>query len=142
MYHLMADAYLHIESIDPQDAAFASVLGGVGDIMNAVKEKYVRCAEEKQQAKQQLAAQSLPVTNVVAEGMQNEFIAIFNAMHARGMVTCSKKEFIERMANALGCPQMANNYSGQLYKIKLTNKYGAIFDDLSEAAEQERMKND
>ena len=56
------------------------------------------------------------------------------------MVTCSKKEFIERMANALGCPQMANNYCGQLYKIKLTNKYETIFDDLSDAAQQEKMK--
>ena len=138
----MADAYLHIESIDPQDAAFARILGGVGEIMSAAKEKFVRCAEEKQQAQQQLAAQSLPETNIVAEGMQNEFIAIINAMHARGMFTCTKKEAMERLANGLGCPQMANNFNGQLYKIKATNKYSAIFEDLSEVAEQERMKND
>ena len=138
----MADAYLHIESIDPQDAAFARVLGGVGEIMNAARDKFVRCAEEKQQAQQQLAAKSLPETNIVAEGMQNEFIAIINAMYARGMFTCTKKEAMERMANGLGCPQMANNFNGQLYKIKATNKYSAIFEDLSEVAEQERMKND
>ena len=130
----------HIDLLDPQDAAVARMLGGMGEVLTGVREKYVRCAEEKQQAQQQLAAQSLPVSNIVADGMQNEFIAIFNVMHARGMVTCTKKEFIERMANALGCPQMANNYSGQLYKIKLTNKYEAIFKDLSDVAQQEKMK--
>jgi hypothetical protein len=131
----------HIDLIDPQDAAFARVLGGMGDVLRGAQEKYVRCAEEKRLALEQLESQTLPVPNIVAEGMQNEFIAIFNAMHARGMVTCSKKEFIERMANALGCPQMANNYSGQLYKIKLTNKYETIFEDLSDVAQQEKMKD-
>ena len=130
----------HIDLIDPQDAAFARVLGGMGDVLRGAQEKYVRCAEEKRLALEQLESQTLPVPNIVAEGMQNEFIAILNAMYARGMVTCSKKEFIERMANALGCPQMANNYSGQLYKIKLANKYDKIFDDLSDAAQQEKMK--
>ena len=46
--------------------------------------------------------------HIVTDEVFEAFIAIFNAMHARGMVTCSKKEFIERMANALGCPQMAS----------------------------------
>ena len=136
----MDDSLAHIDLLDSQDAAIARILGGMGDVLTGVQEKYVRCAEEKQQAKLKLASQSLPANNIVAEGMQNEFIAIFNAMHARGMLTCSKKEFIERMANALGCPQMANNYSGQLYKIKLTNKYETIFDDLSDVARQEKMK--
>ena len=136
----MAVTSSHIELLDPQDAAFARVLGGIGEVLSGAQEKYVRCAEEKRQAQQQLASQSLPMENVVAEGMQNEFLAIFNAMYARGMVTCSKKEFIERMSTALGCPQMATNYSGQLYKIKLTNKYGAIFENLSDAADKEKMK--
>ena len=136
----MAAPEAHIELLDPQDAAIARMLGGMGEVLTGVRERYVRCAEEKQQALQKLASESLPEANIVAEGMQNEFIAIFNAMYARGMVTCSKKEFIERMANALGCPQMANNYSGQLYKIKLANKYDKIFDDLSDAAQQEKMK--
>ena len=136
----MAAPEAHIELLDPQDAAIARMLGGMGEVLTGVREKYVRCAEEKQQALQKLASESLPEANIVAEGMQNEFIAILNAMYARGMVTCSKKEFIERMANALGCPQMANNYSGQLYKIKLANKYDKIFDELSDAAQQEKMK--
>lgn len=136
----MAAPEAHIELLDPQDAAIARMLGGMGEVLTGVREKYVRCAEEKQQALQKIASESLPEANIVAEGMQNEFIAILNALYARGMVTCSKKEFIERMANALGCPQMANNYSGQLYKIKLTNKYDKIFDELSDAAQQEKMK--
>ena len=136
----MAAPEAHIELLDPQDAAIARMLGGMGEVLTGVREKYVRCAEEKQQAIQRLASESLPQANIVADGMQNEFIAIFNAMHARGMVTCSKKGFIERMANALGCPQMANNYSGQLYKIKLANKYDKIFDELSDVAQQEKLK--
>ena len=136
----MAVVPSHMELLDPQDAAFARVLGGIGEVLSGAQEKYVRCAEEKRQAQLQLASQSLPMENVVAEGMQNEFLAILNAIYARGMVTCSKKEFIERMATALGCPQMANNFSGQLYKIKTTNKYSAIFDNLSEAAEKEITK--
>ena len=135
----MNEAYTHRE-LDPQDAALARILGGMGEVLTGVREKFVQCAEEKQQAQQQLEAQSLPVTNIVAEGMQNELIAIFNAMHARGMVTCSKKEFIERMANALGCPQMAANYAKALYNIKLTYKYDEIFEKLSEAAQEEKKK--
>jgi hypothetical protein len=137
----MAESYLHIESIDPQDAAFARILGGVGEIMSAARDKFVRCAEEKQQAQQQLEAQSLPVANIVTEGMQNEFIAFFNAMYARGMVTCSKKEFMERMANGLGCPAVAD-YSRPLNKVKQTYKYQEIFDDLKKVAIEERDKND
>ena len=109
--------------------------------MNAARDKYVCCAEEKQRAQQQLAAQSLPVANIVAEGMQNELIALFNAMYARGMVTCSKKEFMERMADAMGCPGIAD-YSRQLNKVKQTYKYPEIFDKLKETALQERDKND
>ena len=108
-----------------------------------MKEKEVeiyKTCQERDYYKEQL--EQLPETNIVAEGMQNEFIAIINAMYARGMFTCTKKEAMERMANGLGCPQMANNFNGQLYKIKATNKYSAIFEDLSEVAEQERMKND
>lgn len=127
----------HIELLDPNDAAIARMLGGMGEVINGVQTKFMQCAEEKYRAQKQLEAQSLPVNNVVAEGMQNEFIAILNAMYVRGMVTCTKKEFIQRMANAVGCPQMANNYSGQLHKIKAANKYDDIFKSLSAAAQKE-----
>ena len=113
------------------------MLGGMGEVLTGVQTKFMQCAEEKYRAQKQLEAQSLPVNNVVAEGMQNEFIAILNAMYVRGMVTCTKKEFIQRMANAVGCPQMANNYSGQLHKIKTTIKYDEIFKSLSAAAQKE-----
>ena len=136
----MNEAYSQIE-LDPQDAAYARILGGMGEVLSGVQERYVRCAEEKKQAQKQLEAQSLPVTNIVAEGMQNEFVALFNAMYARGMVSCSKKEFMERMANALGCPPLAD-YSRQLNKIKQAYKYESIFDELKNAAIQERDKND
>ncbi len=119
------------------------MLGGMSELLNGVQEQYMRCADEKSQYQLQLASvkQAEP-TNVVADGMQNELIAVFNAMHERGMVTCTKKEFIERMARALGCPQLANNYNGQLYKIKQATKYESIFDNLKDSALQNRDRDD
>lgn len=139
----MQPTIAHIESLDPKDESVARMLGGMSELLNGVQEQYVRCADEKNQYRMQLASvkQAEP-TNVVADGMQNELIAVFNAMHERGMVTCTKKEFIERMASALGCPQLATNYNGQLYKIKQAYKYGSIFDDLKNSALQNRDKND
>ncbi len=137
----MQSALAHIESLAPKDAAVARILGGVSELLTGVQEKFVDCAAEKEEYRQKLETPAVEVANVVADGMQNEMIAIINAIYARGMVTCSKKELMQRMADALGCPKIAD-YSGQLHKIKLTNKYEEIFDDLREAAIQERDKND
>lgn len=131
----------HIELSDPQDAAFARMLGGFGEVMSAAKDRFLQCAHEKHIALQQAASQKLPVTNVIADGMQGEVIAILNAMYARGMVTCSKKDWMERMANAMGCPPIAD-YSRPLNKIKQTYKYESIFDELKSSAIEERDKND
>ena len=140
MYHLMTEPFVNTNNSSQPESSLGLFLRGLSGLAEEKDREMYRMQQELDYYKDQ--QNQLPQTSVVAEGMQNELIAIFNAMHARGMVTCSKKEFMERMANALGCPQMANNYSGQLYKIKSTNKYGAIFDDLSDVAEQERSKND
>lgn len=137
----MQSPLAHIESLNPKDAAFARMLGGMSEFLTGVQEKYVDCAAEKEQYRLKAEAPVEEVTNVVAEGMQNEMIAIINVIYARGMVTCSKKELMQRMANALGCPKIAD-YSGQLHKIKLTNKYEEIFDDFRSVAITERDKND
>ena len=137
----MQSALAHIESLAPKDAAVARILGGVSELLTGVQEKCVDCAAEKEEYRQKLETPAVEVANVVVDGMQNEMIAIINAIYARGMVNCSKKELMQRMADALGCPKIAD-YSGQLHKIKLTNKYEEIFDDLRDAAIQERDKND
>lgn len=137
----MQTSLAHIESLAPKDAALARMLGGMSELLEGVQEKFVDCAAEKEEYRQKLEAPAVEVVNVVADGMQNEMIAVINAIYARGMVTCSKKELMQRIADALGCPKIAD-YSGQLHKIKLTNKYEEIFDDLRDAAIQERDKND
>ena len=137
----MQSPLAHIESLNPKDAAVAHILGGVRELLTGVQEKYVDCAAEKEQYRLKAETPMEEVTNVVAEGMQNEMIAIINAIYARGMVTCSKKELMQRMANALGCPKIAD-YSGQLHKIKIPNKYEDIFDDFRSVAITERDKND
>ena len=139
---MLTTSSIHIESLDPQDTAIARILGGLGEVLTGVQEKYVQCAEEKQQAQQQLESQNLPETNIVADGKQNELIAVLNTIYESGMVTGSKKEFAERMGKALGCPQLAANYSAQLHKIKMTYKYDAIFENLAKVAEREKTKND
>lgn len=132
----------HITSLDPSvDAGVMSMLEGMGQFASGIKMLYGRCVEEKEQLRGQVETTKIEPSNVVADGMQNEMIAIINAIYARGMVNCSKKELMQRMADALGCPKIAD-YSGQLHKIKLTNKYEEIFDDLQKAAIQERDKND
>lgn len=97
-----------------------------------------RLAEYEEKEK---AAEALPQKNVVAENMQGELIAILNAMYAKGMFGCSKKELMERMGNGMGCPGIAD-YSRSLNKIKQTYKYEEIFKKLQDIAIQERDKND
>lgn len=130
-----------IEMLDPKDAAVSRMLSGMSELLTGVQEKFVDCAAEKEQYRQKSESVLLSPANVVADGMQNEMIAIINAIHARGMVTCSKKELMQRMADALGCPKIAD-YSTQLHKIKLANKYEEIFEDLHSVAITERDKND
>lgn len=132
----------HITSHDPsQDAGVMSMLEGMGQFASGIKMMYGRCVEEKELLRQQVEAHRITPANVLADGMQGELIAFANAMYARGMFTCSKKELMERLGDALGCPGLAD-YSRALCKIKQTNKYEEIFDDLRDAAIQERDKND
>ena len=102
--------------------------------------------EEKQQLQlrcEQYEAQmqSLPATSIVADGKQKELIAILNAIYEAGYITGSKKEFMQRAADALGCEGIAN-YNKALYNVKNTYKYDDIFKDLAEVAHGELLKND
>ena len=139
MYHLMTEPFVNTNNSSQPESSLGLFLRGLSGLAEEKDREMYRMQQELDYYKDQ--QNQLPQTSVVAEGMQNELIAIFNAMHARGMVTCSKKEFMERMANALGLPGIAD-YSRQLNKIKQTYKYPDIFDKLKETAIQERDKND
>ncbi len=136
----MQSALAHIESLAPKDAAVARILGGVSELLTGVQEKFVDCAAEKEEYRQKLEAPAVEVTNIVADGCQSDVIVLLNAMYEMGLFTGSKKDFMQRIADALGCPGIAD-YSKQLYKAKWTNKYSEIFRKLAEVAEQEKTKD-
>lgn len=132
---------IHIESLDPEDCGMVRVLGGFGDVLKGVQEKYIQLAQEKHQYKSQAEASNKEATNIIAEGKQSELIAALNVLYEYGMVACTKKEYMQRMADALGCPSIAD-YSRPLNKVKQTYKYEELFDKLKETALKERDKND
>ncbi len=134
----MAEAYLHTDSSSSQESPMELILRGFSG--------YVHQQEAEKQHWQQRCAQyeaeqqSLPAESVVAEGKQKEVIAIFNAIYKAGYVSgISLKEFMERMADALGCPGLANNYAQALYNIKTTYKYDDVFDGLQKVAQAEKI---
>ena len=137
----MNNSTQHITSLDPSvDEGVMSVLEGMGQFASGIKMMYGRCVEEKEQYRQQAEANRIEPTNIVAEGCQSDVIAILNAMYESGLIAGSKKEFMQRAADMLGCPGIAD-YSKQLYKAKWTNKYSDIFRKLAEVAEREKTKD-
>ena len=137
----MKDQTTHITSLDPAtDAGVMGMLDGFGQFVNGVKVMFGRSIEEKEQLRRQVESAQITPSNVVAEGCQSDIIAILNAMYECGLIKGSKTEFMQRIADALGCPGIAD-YSKQLYKAKWTNKYSEIFRKLGEAAEREKTKD-
>jgi hypothetical protein len=133
----MIEEYLHTnQSSAPESPLEHLLCGFYGITQQQEKEKHYwqqRC--EQFEAQQQ----SLPETPIVADGKQKEVIAIFNVIYKAGyIVGISQKEFMERIANALGCPGIAN-YAPALYNIKTTYKYDEIFDNLNEVAKKEKI---
>lgn len=131
----------HISPLDSSvDEGVMSLLDGMGQFVNGIKMMYGRCVEEKEQYHQLAESARIEPSNIVADGCQSDIIAIFNAIYESGLIEGSKKEFMLRMADALGCPGIAD-YSKQLYKAKWTNKYSEIFRKLAEVAENEKSKD-
>ena len=133
----MAEAYLHTDTTSAPESPMELILRGVtGYVHQQEVEKrhwQQRCEEYE------AAQQALPNESVVADGKQKELIAILNVIYKSGYVTgISQKEFMERMANVLGCPGLAN-YSQALYNIKTAYKYDDIFDDLLKVAKAEKI---
>ena len=139
--------------LDPKDASFSQMLGSMRDIMGSVHDRFQVCAAEKasiklelEQTKNELGnmRNPLPPPCAVAEGKQKEAVALLNALYESGIINrenVTKKEFMQHMADALGCPGMAD-YSRALNTIKQTYKYDDIFDNLSQVAQKEKTKND
>lgn len=133
-------AHPHTSTLSPADAGFARMLGGVREIIGAVEEQYLRCAEEKNTYRQQLAAAQIEPVNIVADKKQKELIAIVNAIFEAGYVTdCTKGEYMQRMATAFGAPSIAN-YSAPLYNVMNASKYEDIFNNLKDVAIEAKSK--
>lgn len=132
----------NITSFEPtSDAGVMNMLEGMGQFVNGVKVLYGRSVEEKERYRQQAEAKQIEPTNIVAEGKQKKLIAILNALYAAGYTEgLSKKEFMQRMADAFGCPGIAN-YSQALYGVKNTYGYDDIFTELGKVAHDEILKN-
>jgi len=114
----------------------------MGQFVSGVKTLYGRSMEEKEQLRQQVETKKIVPANIVAEGKQKKLIAILNAIYEDEYIEgASKKEFMQRMADALGCPGIAN-YSQALYGVKNTYGYDEIFTHLGQVAHDEILKND
>lgn len=129
-------------NITHPDAEFVQLLGGLSGVFSGIQAQYAQCAEEKEQYRQQVSALQTVPSNIVAANKQKKLIAILNAIFACEYIDgVSKKEFMQRMANALGCPGIAD-YNKALYNVKNTYGYDDIFTELSDAAHRELTKND
>lgn len=135
----MHDTYLHTDRKAVPESPLELMLRGFSGLVRQQEvEKYdlqERCAQYEAQI------QALPSGSIVAEGKQKEVIAILNAIYEAGYITGSKKDFMQRMADACGCDGIAN-YTKALYNIKNTYKYDEIFQNLAETAHNEILKND
>ena len=135
----MQETYLHTDQKAVPESPLELMLRGFsGRVHQQEAEKYTlqeRCAQYEAQM------QALPVESIVADGKQKELIAILNTVYEAGYITGSKKDFMRRVADALGCEGIAN-YNKALYNVKNTYKYDDIFKDLAETAHKELLKND
>ena len=84
-----------------------------------------------------------PLTHVIAPDKQNEWIAVLYVLYEMGMINpdCSKKDFMQRMATALGSPGI-NEYSWQMYKFKETaSKYDDLFKRIQSIAQEVKIRD-
>lgn len=132
------------EQITPLPAngnGMSEVIGGFSQTMNGINTLYAALEAENRELKAQLRALQQEQPNIVAMNKQNEWIAVLYVLCEKGFVTgCTKKEFMQRMSKALGCPGIAD-YNKHLYIFKGTEKYGVLLDDIKDII-QEVNNND
>ena len=133
----MEDAYLHTDTTSGSESPLELIFRGISGVIHQQEQEKQQLLLRCEQYESQL--QSLPAASIVAEGKQKEVIAILNAIYESGYITGSKKEFMQRMADALGCESIAN-YNKALYNVKNTYKYDEIFDKLAKVAHDEILQ--
>lgn len=137
----MFEAENHINSSSPEDHPVSLILRGMDGVLRQEQTRIHQLEQECSLYRQQAESFALPQPSVVAEGKQNELIAVLNVLYEAGLIAnCTKAEFMKRIADALGATAMANNYAKALYNIKLTYKYDEIFSKLNEVAQTEKKK--
>ena len=92
-----------------------------------------------EQLQQQLSALLEPPPNLVAKDKQNELILILHLIFKMGLIDgCNEKEFMTRVAMALGCPGI-KAFNQHLYKTKETaHRFEDIIHHLIKEAENFR----
>ena len=135
----MHDTYLHTDPKAVPESPIELMLRGFSGLVR--QQEVEKFGLQKRCEQYEAQIQALPAASIVADGKQKEVIAILNAIYEAGYIIGSKKDFMQRMANACGCDSIAN-YNKALYNIKNTYKYDEIFKNLSEIAHNEILKND
>ena len=135
----MSEKNIHIDPQNVPESPVSLLMRGMAGVIQEKDAEMYQLRQEREYYKEQ--AQELPQTCIVAEGKQGEIIAALNVLYEAGLVASTKKEYMQRMADALGCPSIAD-YSRPLNKIKQAYKYEEFFDKLKETALKERDKND
>ena len=119
----------------------SEVISGFSQMTNGIFKHCAALEAENQLLKAQLHALQEALPNIVAMNKQKEWIAFLDLMYEKGMITgCTKKEYMQRMATALGSPGVAN-YSRPLYNIKGEAKYSSFLDEMKDIEQTIINKN-
>ena len=131
----------HITPLPDIGSGMSDVIGGFSQMTNGIHRYCAELEAENRELKAQLDALKQKQPNIVAANKQNEWIAVLYVMCEKKMVTgCTTKEFMHRMADALGCPGI-EDYSRHLYIFKGTEKYGNILDMIKEIEQEVNNNN-
>ncbi len=136
----MIEQKSHISPQEVPESPVSLLMRGMAGVMREKDAELYQMQEKCSRLEAEAEAMAIEPTCVVADGKQKKLIAILNAIYGSGyIVNCSKKEFMQRMATALGCPGIAD-YNKALYNVKNTYQYEEIFTDLSQVAHNEILK--
>ena len=136
----MIDQNAHIDLPNVPESPVSLFMRGVAGMMHEKDVEVYRIQQRCAQMEEEMESKAIDPSLVVAEGKQKKLIAILNAIYEDEYITCSKKEFMQRIATALGCPGIAD-YNKALYNVKNTYQYEEIFTNLAQVAHNEILKN-
>lgn len=137
----MIENNLHINTQDVPEGPVSLLMRGMAGLMREKEMEVYHMQQKCAQMEAETEANAIAPTPIVADGKQKKLIAILNAIFESGYIAnCHKKEFMQRMAAALGCPGIAD-YNKALYNVKNTYQYEEIFTELAQVAHDEILKN-